>query len=110
MKIIFTAFCLIISTLAFSQTQSEMNSEAINNYNKSDKKLNQIYQQILREYKSDLIFIANFKNAQRIWIQFRDAEMKAKFPDNSSKVLAKFFREARSKWSKGLSKIMKSGF
>ncbi|WP_366183089.1 lysozyme inhibitor LprI family protein [Flavobacterium ovatum] len=81
MKIILTTICLMISVLGFSQTQLDLNSEAIKDYNTSDKKLNQVYQQILREYKSDLVFIANFKKAQRLWVQFRDAEMNAKFPD-----------------------------
>jgi uncharacterized protein YecT (DUF1311 family) len=36
---------------------------------------------ILYEYKSDTEFIKNLKIAQRIWINFRDAEVKMKYPD-----------------------------
>ena len=57
-----------------------MNTQAFNNYKKADTKLNQVYSQILKEYKSDVVFITNLKNSQRLWIQFRDAEMKAKYP------------------------------
>jgi uncharacterized protein YecT (DUF1311 family) len=57
-----------------------MNMEAFNNYKKSDKELNSVYQKILKEYASDTLFIKNFKKAQRIWIQYRDAEMEAKYP------------------------------
>lgn len=63
-----------------SQTQAEMNEEANKNYKKADKELNNVYNAILREYKADTLFIKNFKKAQRIWVQFRDAQMDAKYP------------------------------
>jgi uncharacterized protein YecT (DUF1311 family) len=50
-------------------------------YKKTDKKLNEVYQAILKEYKSDTEFIKNLRASQRIWITFRDAEVKVKFPD-----------------------------
>src|SRR5690606_20706314 len=55
-------------------------------YNKTDKKLNEIYQTILSEYKTDTLFIENLKKAQRIWIQFRDAEMEIKYPNYPDKI------------------------
>ena len=58
-----------------------MNTEAFENYKKADTKLNQVYSQILKEYKSNKVFITYLKNAQRLWIQFRDAEMKAMYPE-----------------------------
>lgn len=78
---IITLLSLTISNQAFGQTQLEMNQEEQNKYLKADKKLNNVYNQILKEYKSDTEFIKNLKIAQRIWIQFRDAEMKSKYPD-----------------------------
>jgi len=80
LSIILTIF-LTSSIFCYSQTQLELNTEAFNNYKKADTKLNQVYSQILKEYKSDVVFIKNLKNSQRLWIQFRDAEMKAKYPD-----------------------------
>jgi uncharacterized protein YecT (DUF1311 family) len=50
-------------------------------YKKTDKKLNEVYQAILKEYKSDTEFIKNLRTSQRIWISFRDAEAKVKYPD-----------------------------
>jgi uncharacterized protein YecT (DUF1311 family) len=50
-------------------------------YKKIDKKLNEVYQAILKAYKSDTEFIKNLRVSQRIWITFRDAEVKVKFPD-----------------------------
>jgi uncharacterized protein YecT (DUF1311 family) len=79
LSIILTIF-LTSSIFCYGQTQLELNTEAFNNYKKTDTKLNQVYSQILKEYKSDVVFITNLKNSQRLWIQFRDAEMKAKYP------------------------------
>ena len=79
LSIILTIF-LTSSIFCYSQTQLELNTEAFNNYKKADTKLNQVYSQILKEYKSDVVFITNLKNSQRLWIQFRDAEMKARYP------------------------------
>jgi uncharacterized protein YecT (DUF1311 family) len=76
-----TFFGLTISNQTFGQTQLEMNQEEQSKYLKADKELNLVYNKILKDYKSDTEFIKNFKNAQRIWIQFRDAEMKSKYPD-----------------------------
>jgi len=72
---------LLFSVFSYGQTQGEMNQNAKSKYLKVDKELNTAYQKILIEYKDDSTFIKNFKAAQRLWVQFRDAEMKAKFPD-----------------------------
>jgi uncharacterized protein YecT (DUF1311 family) len=78
---IITLLSLTILNQAFGQTQLEMNQEEQNKYLKADKELNNVYNQILKEYKTDTEFIKNLKFAQRNWIQFRDAEMKSKYPD-----------------------------
>jgi uncharacterized protein YecT (DUF1311 family) len=61
-----------------------MNQGANSSYLRADKELNVVYGKILNEYKADTAFIKNFKASQRIWIQFRDAEMKAMYPDRES--------------------------
>lgn len=78
--IFFSCIILTSSFNCFSQTQAEMNQEAYDQFNKSDRKLNEIYQVVLSQYKNDSIFIQNLKSSQRLWIQFRDAELKMKFP------------------------------
>jgi len=65
----------------FSQTQAEMNKDAYAALNEADKKLNEVYQKILIEYKEDVTFVKSLKNVQRIWIQFRDAELEMKYPN-----------------------------
>lgn len=73
-------FCLA-NFFCFAQTQLEMNQKAHKDFQQADKELNSVYQKILQEYKPDTAFIKNFKKAQKIWVQLRDAEMKAKYPD-----------------------------
>jgi uncharacterized protein YecT (DUF1311 family) len=80
-KIMVLIVICLISNFGFSQTQFEMNQSANNDFLKADKELNSVYQEIIKEYKSDINFIKNLKASQKIWIQFRDAEMKVKFPE-----------------------------
>jgi uncharacterized protein YecT (DUF1311 family) len=82
MKYVITVIVFLSASLfGFSQTQLEMNQEEAKKFREADKKLNNIYQQILKEYKSDTAFTKNLKASQKIWIQLRDAEMKMKYPD-----------------------------
>ncbi len=77
--IIFSIFWLVLNS--YGQSQLELNEAQHKLYEKADKELNSTYQKILKEYKADTAFIMNLKMAQKLWIQFRDAEMKMKFPD-----------------------------
>ena len=73
---------LVISLPAIAQNQQELNTEAYNSYKKADKELNRVYQHVLTEYGSlDSVFVKNLKISQRIWITFRDAELKMKYPE-----------------------------
>ncbi|WP_024769493.1 lysozyme inhibitor LprI family protein [Aquimarina macrocephali] len=80
MNRLFLILFLTFKLTCFSQTQSEMNKDANNEYQKADIELNEVYQNILTEYKSDTIFIDRLKKTQRIWISYRDAELEMKFP------------------------------
>lgn len=81
MRIILTILIGLSSVMGFAQTQMEMNQQANDSYRKVDKELNDIYKQILVEYKADTAFIKNLKASQRIWITLRDAELKVKYPE-----------------------------
>ena len=76
--VVLFSFCCFAT---YAQTQMDMNESAGKDFEKADKELNRIYQQILKNNADDTAFINNLKIAQRIWIQFRDAEMKMKYPD-----------------------------
>ena len=85
MKHLFTFLLLTISLSGFSQNQSEMNITAYESLQKVDDELNKVYQDILKEYKHDTLFIKNLRTAQKLWIQFRDAELEMKYPAYAGK-------------------------
>ena len=64
-----------------AQTQGDLNGQTAAEFHAADKELNSIYQKILADYADDEAFIANLKEAQRCWINFRDAQLKMKYPD-----------------------------
>lgn len=53
-------------------------------YAKADRELNLVYQKILKEYAAQPKFIQKLKTAQRLWVQLRDAELAARYPDSGS--------------------------
>jgi uncharacterized protein YecT (DUF1311 family) len=103
-KIIVIIVICLISNFGFSQTQFEMNQSANNDFLKADKELNSVYQKIIKEYKSDIKFIKNLKTSQKIWIQFRDAEMKVKFPETEDGYYGSVFPMC---WSMELTELTK---
>lgn len=68
-------FITLLNTV-FAQNQGSQ-------YAKAEKEINAVYQKILGQYSSDKEFIKNLKAAQRLWIQFRDAEIKARYPNQT---------------------------
>ena len=85
MKAFIISLLLSLFTLQTTgQTQVELNQNSYQDYQKADKALNAVYQKILKEYVNDAEFIKNLKISQRIWVQFRDAEMKMKYPDREA--------------------------
>ena len=85
-QFLFSVLFNFITRVCFGQTQSEMNEEAAWDFKEADKEFNATFQKILRDYSTDTIFIKNLKKAQKIRIQFRDAEMDAKYLDRSGGV------------------------
>jgi uncharacterized protein YecT (DUF1311 family) len=79
-KIYLTLLCIIIASLGFAQTQADVNYDALQEYKRSDLKLNEVYKNILTAKKSDVVFIQNLKKAQRLWVQYRDAQLAIKYP------------------------------
>ena len=73
-----------------------MNIEAYSEFNKADTQLNEVYQKILTEYKTDTLFIENLKASQRVWIKFRDAELKMRFPAYSDRIYGSIYPTCRA--------------
>jgi uncharacterized protein YecT (DUF1311 family) len=42
--------------------------------------MNHALDALLRKYKDDAVFLQRVKEAQRLWLEFRDAELAAQFP------------------------------
>ena len=76
--------CCLLSISSFGQSQTQLNVQADAAYQKADQELNRTYQQILKEYRTKTAFLQSLKAAQQRWIQFRDAEMKARYPAANS--------------------------
>jgi len=64
-----------------AQTQAEMNQDACAKYGKADAEMNAVYRQVLNKYKSETVFVAKIKAAQRAWIAFRDAHLESLYPE-----------------------------
>ena len=69
---------------SFAQSQTAMNIKAYSDFKKADAELNVVYQKILKSYSMESTFIKKFRNAQRLWIQLRDAELAAKYPNSGT--------------------------
>ena len=80
-KLLLSANFILLATFSFCQSQSQMNENNGKNFQKADQELNTIYRKILKEYSKNTAFINNLKTAQKIWIQLREADLAAKFPD-----------------------------
>ncbi|MGH8086458.1 MAG: lysozyme inhibitor LprI family protein [Lysobacter sp.] len=63
-----------------AQTQADLNACAAGSLADADRELNATYRAVLELHADEPQFIANLKTAQRLWIQFRDAELAMKFP------------------------------
>jgi uncharacterized protein YecT (DUF1311 family) len=62
-------------------TQDEETKAAIKEYKMVEIELNQVFSKVLTVYKSDVEFIKNIKESQDLWVKFRAAELKTKFPE-----------------------------
>ncbi len=87
LKQLLLAIVILMTTMVASthaQTQGALTANAGAAYQKADNELNRVYQKILKEYASQPLFIKKFKVAQRLWVQLRDAELAARYPQSGS--------------------------
>jgi len=70
----------LLCATANAQTQADLNDDACATYQKADKKLNAVYQQVLKQHQDDANFTTRLRKAQRAWLAFRDAELEAIYP------------------------------
>jgi len=53
----------------------EMNQCAYEDFQKADKELNKVYQEVRKKNKNDQLFLKNLKTSQKLWLKFLDAEL-----------------------------------
>ena len=80
----FVVMTMFFTAPNFAQSQTSMNMKAYSDFKKADAELNAVYQKILKSYSKETTFIKKFRNAQRLWIQLRDAELAAKYPNSGT--------------------------
>ncbi|HEY9178713.1 MAG TPA: lysozyme inhibitor LprI family protein [Flavipsychrobacter sp.] len=97
--------CFLSSWVCTAQTQLEMNVEAYNAYMRADSQLNTVYNKILAEYRENKSFITHLKKAQRAWINFRDAEVNAKYPPEERPYYGSVFPVCHSIYLQQLTEI-----
>ncbi len=76
--------CCFLLLSAQGQSQMEKNRNAKMQYERADKELNTVYEQVLKKYKHSPKLIKNLKMAQRLWVELKLAELSVKFPDIDS--------------------------
>src|ERR1700744_5466723 len=80
-----TPFTLRADYIPTPGTQGALSKGACDQYKEEDRKLNEVYQAILRDnaYVGKADFLQAFKAAERNWIAYRDAELEALFPGSN---------------------------
>ena len=63
-----------------AQSQSEMNQEAAEDLAAADRRLNELYQKLLKENAKDPVYVSNLREAQRAWLKFVEFHLKNVFP------------------------------
>ena len=74
----FIVFILLFSAaVSGAETQSELHHQASADAARADKELNDVYKLLMSKMTQDEK--ENLRKAQRIWIQFRDAQIKFEY-------------------------------
>lgn len=68
------------ATCAGAGTQADINACVASDFGKADAELNRVWKLILAKYKDQPLFLEKLRASQRLWLQFRDAEVQALYP------------------------------
>jgi len=78
---VFIIACMALVQFTYAQSQLSMTMKAGSDFDKADRELNTVYKQILKSYAAQPVFIKKLRTAQRLWLQLRDAEVAARYPN-----------------------------
>jgi uncharacterized protein YecT (DUF1311 family) len=83
MRIIFIGFFLLFtSTILKCQSQIELTFQWCDKYTEADKELNLVYQNIIKKYSKDTLFIKNLKKTQNNWIKLKESDKELWMPED----------------------------
>ena len=92
MKIFFCALLLAALAAVAAEThaiwphaknQLEMNEAAAGEHSEADAELNRIYREILARNRDDGVLVQKLRDAQRAWLNYRDAHLESCWPDGA---------------------------
>lgn len=63
--------------------QMPLNECYARQFSRADAELNAVWKKIQAKYADQPVFLEKLKTSQRLWVQFRDAEVQATFPVDS---------------------------
>lgn len=61
-------------------SQAALNACSAGDFAKADQELNRVWKAIQAKYKDQPVFLEKLKASQKLWLQFRDAEVEALYP------------------------------
>lgn len=100
----FIFFIILVTSISCFAFDSGPIHNPQDSYQLADKELNIVYQRILNEYQTDTLFIENLKASQRIWVTFRDAELKVKYPESEPGYYGSIYPVCVSNYLEGLTR------
>lgn len=77
------AVCCVVAIVPVSSYAQSANPAGVivqNDYQVADDELNRVYQAVRERHKNNNAFLQKLKESQRLWIQFRDAEVAMRYP------------------------------
>lgn len=64
-----------------ASTQNDLNQCASNEFKRTKFRLQQVYETLKDRYHADPKFIQNLKESQRAWDQYKNAQLRLKYPN-----------------------------
>jgi len=75
-----------ISSTEKEETQVKITSNLVETDNNLEKKLNEKYNEILKKYSKNKVFLEKFIVSQQSWTNYKEANLDALFPEDDKKM------------------------
>lgn len=87
MKVFLAALSISIVIISCSKKEELSTCQK---FDARDLEMNQLYNQVTLDYADSLKFLKRLKRSQVYWIQYRDAQIKALYPDDKERYGASY--------------------